>query len=104
IKAQYKILDGYLVETSWGRGKSKYTVECEIEYESDDPVFRIRFEENSQQYTIKLKEYIYKVENEYLRVSTIFLINLYNSFYNKINQPVLQEVQFNIQDKNYLVD
>ncbi|CAG8747226.1 6594_t:CDS:2, partial [Cetraspora pellucida] len=49
IKAQYKISDGYLVETSWGRKKSKHKVECEIEYESDGPIFRIRFEENSQQ-------------------------------------------------------
>ncbi|CAG8507863.1 15149_t:CDS:1 [Cetraspora pellucida] len=66
IKAQYKIPDGYLVETSWRRGKSKHKVECEIEYESDGPVFRIRFEENSQQYTIESKESISKVGNEYL--------------------------------------
>ncbi|CAG8834673.1 44468_t:CDS:2 [Gigaspora margarita] len=65
-KTQYKISDGYLVETSWGR-KSRHTIECEIEYDLKGLVFIIRFNENSQQYVIQLKESSSNVTTEYLR-------------------------------------
>ncbi|CAG8626358.1 3372_t:CDS:2 [Cetraspora pellucida] len=65
-KTQYKISDGYLVETSWGR-KLRHTIECEIEYDSEGPVFIIRFNKNSQQHVIQLKESSSNVATEYLR-------------------------------------
>ncbi|CAG8836681.1 15498_t:CDS:2, partial [Gigaspora margarita] len=65
-KTQYKILDGYLVETSWRR-KSRHTIECEIEYNSEGPVFIIRFNENSQQHIIQSKESLSNIATEYLR-------------------------------------
>ncbi|CAG8838361.1 14849_t:CDS:1, partial [Cetraspora pellucida] len=40
-ETKYKISDNYLVQTSWGRGKSQHIIKCEIEYDSDRPVFRI---------------------------------------------------------------
>ncbi|CAG8766214.1 3969_t:CDS:2 [Cetraspora pellucida] len=64
---KYKIPDNYLVQTSWGRGKSWHIIECEIEYDSDGPVFRIRFNENSQNYVIESKESSTAVANNYLQ-------------------------------------
>ncbi|CAG8714558.1 20982_t:CDS:2 [Gigaspora margarita] len=66
-KTQYKILDRYLVETSWGR-KSRHTIECEIKYNSEGPVFIIRFNENSQQHR--------KGSNSYARISGIHVFGL----------------------------
>ncbi|CAG8605411.1 16371_t:CDS:2 [Racocetra fulgida] len=66
-KIQYKISDNYLVQTSWGRGKSKHMVECEIEYESDGLIFRIRFREGSQEHIIEFKKSLTKVANNYLQ-------------------------------------
>src|SRR6185437_15620203 len=40
---RYKIPDDYLIQTSWGRGKSKHIIECEIKYELDGPIFIVRF-------------------------------------------------------------
>ncbi|RIB17717.1 hypothetical protein C2G38_2186582 [Gigaspora rosea] len=162
-KTQYKIPDGYLVETSWGRGKSRHIVECEIEYNPEGPVFRVRFNESSQQLVIESNESSSKVANEYLqkkgsincaRISRIHVFGLNAmdveqererkkkekrlrflkpfsmlsesmktkrsrafslhlgktfenesfKFYNPNDQPILQEICFNIQDKNYLVN
>ncbi|CAG8760946.1 24299_t:CDS:2, partial [Cetraspora pellucida] len=64
---KYKIPDNYLVQTSWGRGKSQHIIEYEIEYDSDGPVFRIRFNENSQHYVIESKESSTAVANNYLQ-------------------------------------
>jgi hypothetical protein len=69
---QFKIPNNYLVRTSWGRGDLRHTVECEIEYESNRPVFRILFEENFQQQVVESKESPTKAANEYLQVG-IFL-------------------------------
>lgn len=66
---QYKIPDNYIVQTSWGRGRSKHVVECEIEYEFDGPIFKIKFEENSQLHIIKSKESPSTVSNDYIQVS-----------------------------------
>ncbi|CAG8687476.1 3402_t:CDS:10, partial [Gigaspora margarita] len=158
-KTWYKVPDNYIVETSWEKG---HIVECEIEYQSNKPVFRIKFKENSQQYIIESNESPSKVANDYLnvkkkssntrsRISGIhvfglhiinvehewkhkkkkkrpYALKLFNllsefmktkclhaffmqvgkifesealNFYNQIDQPVLQEVQFNVQSKNY---
>ena len=45
---QYKIPDNYLIQTSWGRGTSKHTIQCEINYIEKVPVFKIFFGENFQ--------------------------------------------------------
>ncbi|RIB14849.1 hypothetical protein C2G38_2193924 [Gigaspora rosea] len=157
-KTRYKVPDDYIVKTSWGKD---HIVECEIEYQSNKPVFRIKFKENSQQYIIESNESPSKVANDYLnrkkssnthsRISGIHVFGLniidieherehkkkekrpyalksFNllsesmktkhsrafsmqvdkifesealNFYNQIDQPVLQEVRFNVQSKNY---
>ncbi|CAG8665486.1 217_t:CDS:2 [Cetraspora pellucida] len=102
-KTQYKALDSYLVRTSWGRNKSHHTVECEIEYEQDGPVFIIRFEENSQQYVLNSKKSPTAIANNYLKVSEVF-DNQVSKFFNLLDQLVLQEVKFNVQDKNFVID
>ncbi|CAG8579075.1 8930_t:CDS:2 [Cetraspora pellucida] len=66
-ETKYKIPDNYLVQTSWGREKSQHIIECEIEYDLDGPVFRIRFNENSQHYVIESKEFLTAVANNYLQ-------------------------------------
>ncbi|RIB25583.1 hypothetical protein C2G38_2165585 [Gigaspora rosea] len=93
---KYKIPEGYLVQTSWERSKSHHMLECEIEYEQDRPVFIIRFEENLQQYVLKSKKSPTKVANDYLQVIL--------KFFNSLDKPDLQEIKFNIQDKNYVID
>ncbi|GBC44604.2 hypothetical protein GLOIN_2v1778530 [Rhizophagus irregularis DAOM 181602=DAOM 197198] len=158
---QFKIPNKYLVQTSWGRGNLRHTIKCEIEYELDgQPVFRIWFEKNFQQYVVESKESPTKAANEYLRsknpnthanlsgihvfglnatdvekerekknhshsfkpfnmlsesmktkrsrsfsihMDTIFQNETLN-FYNSSNQPVLQEIRFNVQNKNYLAN
>lgn len=77
---QFKIPNNYLVQTSWGRGNQRHTVECEIEYESDEPVFRIWFGENFQ-YLVESKESPTKVANDYLQVGILLWIKLYNFIY-----------------------
>ncbi|CAG8731300.1 19119_t:CDS:2, partial [Racocetra persica] len=107
----------------WGQGRSQHEIECEIKYETDGPVFIIRFEENGQNFIIKSKESVIKAANEYLKkrnldtqaklLGCIYLgltqkiiafKNKIYKFYNPIDQPILQELRFNIQDKNYVVD
>ncbi|CAG8681492.1 8224_t:CDS:2, partial [Racocetra fulgida] len=133
---QYKIPDNYLVQTSWGRNKSKHIIECKIKYELNGPIFRIRFQEDSQQYIIESKESPSAAANNYLWVqrerknwsssfrpfntlsesmktkcSRAFSIQLGEAFkneipnfFNSIDQPVLQEVRFHVQDKDYLAN
>jgi hypothetical protein len=67
---QFKVPNNYLVQTSWGRGKLRHTVKCEIEYESDGPVFRICFGEDFQ-YIVESKESPTRVANEYLQVGIL---------------------------------
>ncbi|CAG8564614.1 22030_t:CDS:2 [Dentiscutata erythropus] len=105
-----------------------HIVECEIEYQSNRPVFRIKFKENSQQYIVESDKSPSKVANKYLNVRKssntcsrisgvhIFGLNIIDvkherkckifesealNFYNPIDQPILQEVRFNVQSKNY---
>ncbi|CAG8641966.1 27921_t:CDS:2 [Dentiscutata erythropus] len=158
---KYKILEGYLVQTSWGRSKSHHIVEYEIEYEQDGLVFIIRFEENSLQYVLKSKKSPTAVANDYLQkkysdthvtISGIHIFGLnvtdvdrecnkkkrrslsfkpFNElsesmktkrscafslymgksfdyevpkFFNSLDNPNLQEIKFNIQDKNYVIN
>ncbi|CAG8769713.1 1627_t:CDS:2, partial [Cetraspora pellucida] len=65
--SKYRVLNNYLVQTSWGRNKSRHMVECEIEYEQDGSIFIIRFEENSQQYVLISKKSLTNVANDYLQ-------------------------------------
>ncbi|CAG8700594.1 22826_t:CDS:2, partial [Dentiscutata erythropus] len=65
--SKYRVLNNYLVQTSWGRSKSRHIVKCEIEYEQDDLIFIIRFEENSQQYILKSKKFSTTIANNYLQ-------------------------------------
>ncbi|CAG8850984.1 11432_t:CDS:2, partial [Gigaspora margarita] len=65
-KTRYKIPDDYLVQTSWEKGKSKHIIECEIKYELDRPIFIVRFQEDSQQYILELKEFPSNAANKYL--------------------------------------
>ena len=63
---RFKIPNDYLVKTSWGRGNSRHTVECGIEYGLDkQPVYRIWFEENFQQHIVESNESSTKAANEY---------------------------------------
>ncbi|CAG8686405.1 14824_t:CDS:2, partial [Cetraspora pellucida] len=64
---QYKISDNYLVQTKWDRKKSHHIVECEIKYEMNKPVFRIKFEENVQTFVMESKESATDVANKYLQ-------------------------------------
>jgi hypothetical protein len=45
-KNKYKIPDGYCVETTWGRGEKKKTVECCINYTEGKPLFKIMYGTN----------------------------------------------------------
>ncbi|RIB18223.1 hypothetical protein C2G38_2185215 [Gigaspora rosea] len=159
--SKYRVPNNYLVQTSWGRNKSHYIVECEIEYELDGLIFIIRFEENSQRFVLKSKKSPTNVANNYLQkkypntCATIFRIHVFGfnamdmerernrkkklslslkpfnslsesmktkrsrafsvhlgktfdskvpKFFNLLDQPTLQEIKFNIQDKNYVID
>jgi len=42
-KNKYKIPDSYCVETTWGRGNNRQTVECSINYIRDQPLFRVMY-------------------------------------------------------------
>ncbi|GES96422.1 hypothetical protein GLOIN_2v1784240 [Rhizophagus clarus] len=42
-KNKYKILNGYCVETTWGRGEKKKTVRCLINYVEEKPLFKIMY-------------------------------------------------------------
>ncbi|CAG8754853.1 10931_t:CDS:2, partial [Racocetra fulgida] len=156
---KHKILDNYLVQTRWGRGRSKHIIECEVKYEINKPVFIIRFEDNGQKFVIESKDSSTKAANEYLQkrnpntqakvsgvhvfglnatnvekerekkihshsfkpfhmlsesmktkrfhafstqVDTAFK-NVIPKFYNLIDQPALQELRFNVQEKDYVV-
>ncbi|CAG8815018.1 23280_t:CDS:1, partial [Dentiscutata erythropus] len=63
---KYKTPNNYLVQTSWGRGISKHMIECKIEYKSNRPIFRIRFQEDSQEYIIESKKSPSAIANNYL--------------------------------------
>jgi len=78
---RYKIPDNYLVQTRWGRGRSKHIIECEIKYEINKPVFIIRFEDNGQKFVIESKDSSTKAANEYLQVNISLIINFYNYVY-----------------------
>ncbi|RIA91748.1 hypothetical protein C1645_821571 [Glomus cerebriforme] len=64
---QFKILDNYLIQTSWGRGASKHVIQCEINYIEKVPVFKILFEENFQLYVNSTQSAI-SAANAYLQM------------------------------------
>ncbi|UZO24060.1 uncharacterized protein OCT59_016382 [Rhizophagus irregularis] len=45
-KNKYKIPDSYCVETTWGQGNNKQTVECSINYIREKPFFRVMYGSN----------------------------------------------------------
>jgi hypothetical protein len=67
---QFKIPDNYLVQTSWGRGTSKHTIQCEINYMEKVPVFKILFGENFQ-VCVESTQSATNAANAYLQVSCI---------------------------------
>ncbi|CAG8848403.1 18971_t:CDS:2, partial [Gigaspora margarita] len=127
-KTRYKIPDDYLVQTSWGRGKSKHIIEYEVKYELDGPIFIVRFQEDSQQYILESKESPKKERERKHRSSSFrpfntlsksmktkrsraFSVQLdkafkneVSNFFNPIDRPVLQEIRFCVQDKDYLAN
>ncbi|CAG8830754.1 14646_t:CDS:1, partial [Cetraspora pellucida] len=41
--ASYPIPHNYIVQTTWGRGPNKHTVQCSINYIDDKPVYQVAF-------------------------------------------------------------
>ncbi|CAG8726503.1 1959_t:CDS:2 [Cetraspora pellucida] len=105
------------------------STQCKIKYELNGPIFRIRFQEDSQQNIIESKESPSAAANNYLwkknpnnpcaRISGVhvFGLNILDierereafknevpNFFNSINRPVLQEIRFYVQDKDYLAN
>ncbi|RIB08006.1 hypothetical protein C2G38_2212765 [Gigaspora rosea] len=127
-RTRYEVPDNYLVQTRWGRAKSRHMVECKIMYEQDGPVYIIRFEKNSQQYALKSKKSSTAVANDYLQKkcpnthATISGIHVFGlnatdvererktfdsevpKFFNSHDRPTLQEIKFNVQNKDYIID
>ncbi|RHZ51712.1 hypothetical protein Glove_475g22 [Diversispora epigaea] len=64
---QYKLPDQYLIHTSWGRGKSKHTIKCEINYINTLPIFKIGFGDGFQTCIESIKSAT-DVANKYLHI------------------------------------
>ncbi|CAG8790491.1 30613_t:CDS:2 [Gigaspora margarita] len=128
LQTRYKIPDNYLIQTSWGRGKSKHIIECEIKYKLDGPIFIVRFQKDSQQYILESKESPKKERERKPRSSSFRPFNTLSesmktkrsrafsvqldkafknkvpNFFNSVDRPVLQEIRFCVQDKDYLAN
>ncbi|RIA80391.1 hypothetical protein C1645_838797 [Glomus cerebriforme] len=91
---QFKIPDNYLIQTSWDRGISKHTIQYEINYIENIPIFKILFGENFQE--------CIKKPNTQTRLSGIhvFCLNSVNHFHPD-DCPVLQEICFTVQNKHF---
>ena len=63
-----RAINNYLIQTSWGRGTSKHTIQCEINYVEKVPVFKISFGENFQE-CVKSVQSATNAANAYLQVS-----------------------------------
>ena len=68
--SQFKIPDDYVIQTSWGKGISRHTVQCEINYIELVPVFIIKFGENFQNYVSSTTSAT-NAANTYLQVGFI---------------------------------
>ena len=67
---QFKIPDDYLIQASWGRGTSKHTIQCKINYIEKVPVFKILFGENFQ-VCVESTQSATSAANAYLQVSYV---------------------------------
>ena len=65
---KYKIPNGYIVQTSWGKKNSKIVIECSITYKQQKPVFQIKYEQEGQQY-IEIGKSATGVANQYQKVN-----------------------------------
>ena len=65
---QYKILHGYVVETTWEQAADKQTVCCKIDYIDEIPQFHIKYDPNFQ-YVISLTKSLSNIALIYERVS-----------------------------------
>ncbi|RHZ87965.1 hypothetical protein Glove_27g69 [Diversispora epigaea] len=149
----YKIPDKYLIHASWGRGTSRHTVKCEINYVHTIPIFKISFGESFQTCleSAKSATNVKKNPNKKVRFSGVYIFGLnsqelerererkyqscflkpfnklgnlmkvkrarkfgehvFNSFNNIVtncfypgDNPVLQEIHFKVQDKNFQIN
>lgn len=66
--SQFKIPDDYLIQTSWGRGSSSHTVQCEINYLEKAANFKICFGDNFQT-CVNSAQSATVAANAYLKVS-----------------------------------
>ncbi|RIA81886.1 hypothetical protein C1645_881345, partial [Glomus cerebriforme] len=64
-KNKYKIPDSYCVETTWGRGNNKQTVEYSINYIREKPFFRKLFSNNEK--TLMLGIHLFGIHLETLK-------------------------------------
>ena len=71
--SQFKIPDNYLVQTSWGKGVSRHTVKCEINYVERAPVFKIWFGEDFQA-SVTSTQSPTNAANSYLQVGFILIL------------------------------
>lgn len=53
--ASYPIPHDYIVQTTWGRGQNKCTVQCSINYIDDKPVYYVAFGNNFCKQVISYK-------------------------------------------------
>ncbi|CAG8821881.1 42138_t:CDS:2, partial [Gigaspora margarita] len=125
-KTQYKIPDGYLVETKSNESSSKVAneylrkkVSINCTRISGIHVFGLNAMDVKQECERKkkekrlrsLKSFSMLSESMKTKHSHAFSLHLGKTFenesfkfYNPNDQPILQEIRFNVQDKNYLVD
>ncbi|CAG8600876.1 6082_t:CDS:2 [Cetraspora pellucida] len=127
---KYKIPDNYLVQTKWGREKSRHVVECEIEYDINEPkknpntqaklsgvhvfglnAIDVEREREKKKRSHSLKPFAMLSESMKTKRSRAFSMHVgtvFNNetpkFYNPVDQPVLQELRFNVQNKGYVVN
>ncbi|CAJ0647905.1 1304_t:CDS:2 [Entrophospora sp. SA101] len=67
--SQFKIPDDYLIQTTWGRGSSSHTVQCEINYLEKAANFKICFGDNFQT-CVNSAQSATDAANAYLKVDT----------------------------------
>ncbi|CAJ0921219.1 14144_t:CDS:2 [Entrophospora sp. SA101] len=75
--SQFKIPDDYLIQTTWGRGSSSHTVQCEINYLEKAANFKICFGDNFQT-CVNSAQSATDAANAYLKVAKSFakLLNI----------------------------
>jgi hypothetical protein len=64
---KYKIPDGYIVETTWGKPKTRQTLKCTIKYDQNGPVFRAYYGEKFDR-ILESRESCTDIATQYQRV------------------------------------